>query len=139
MTPVSSAPLSKEALRAMYPERDGKPMSDNSEQFRWINTLFANLEILYGSDPNVFVAANNLWYPVEGRPRIRQAPDVYVVFGRPKGKRGSYQQWKEDNVPIHVVFEILSESNDTPRCMGATNTSAEWSSAHGNVAPSSGL
>src|SRR6516164_2210930 len=95
-----------------YPDSDGKPMSDNTEQFRWINTLFDNLEILFGNDPTVFVAANNLWYPVEGRPDIRQAPDVYVVFGRPKGYRGSYKQWEENNVPIHVVFEILSPSND---------------------------
>jgi Uma2 family endonuclease len=95
-----------------YPDSDGKPMSDNTEQFRWINTLFNNLSILYSEDPNVFVAGDNLWYPVEGRPDIRQAPDVYVVFGRPKGKRGSYKQWEENNVPIHVVFEILSPSND---------------------------
>jgi len=34
-----------------------------------------------------------------------------VVFGRSKGDRGSYQQWKEDNIPPQVVFEILSLSN----------------------------
>jgi hypothetical protein len=33
------------------------------------------------------------------------------VFGRPKGKRGSYRQWEEDNIPPQVVFEILSPSN----------------------------
>ncbi|MGI0493863.1 Uma2 family endonuclease [Alkalinema pantanalense CENA528] len=34
-----------------------------------------------------------------------------VVFGRPKGYRGSYQQWKEDNLAPQVVFEILSPGN----------------------------
>jgi Uma2 family endonuclease len=34
-----------------------------------------------------------------------------IVFGRPKGDRGSYQQWKEDNLPPQVVFEILSPGN----------------------------
>jgi hypothetical protein len=34
-----------------------------------------------------------------------------VVFGRPKGDRGSYQQWREDNIVPQVVFEILSPSN----------------------------
>jgi molecular chaperone DnaK (HSP70) len=34
-----------------------------------------------------------------------------VVFGRPKGQRGSYRQWEEDNIPPQVVFEILSPSN----------------------------
>ncbi len=34
-----------------------------------------------------------------------------VAFGRPKGERGSYQQWKENNIPPQVVFEILSPGN----------------------------
>ena len=34
-----------------------------------------------------------------------------VVFGRSKGDRGSYQQWKEDNIPPQVAFEILSPGN----------------------------
>src|SRR3954467_1206344 len=40
-----------------------------------------------------FVAGDLLSYPVEGDPLIRSAPDVLVVFGRPKGYRGSYKQW----------------------------------------------
>jgi Uma2 family endonuclease len=34
-----------------------------------------------------------------------------VVFGRPKGDRGSYQQWLEDNIAPQVVFEIISPGN----------------------------
>jgi hypothetical protein len=34
-----------------------------------------------------------------------------VIFGRPKQKRGSYLQWKEDNIPPQVVFEIISPGN----------------------------
>ena len=30
-----------------------------------------------------------------------------VVFGRPKGHRGSYKQWKEDGIAPQAVFEIL--------------------------------
>ena len=61
--------------------------------------------------PAVFVAGDLLWYPVEGSPKIRNAPDVMVAIGRPKGKRGSYRQWKENNLPPQVVFEILSPGN----------------------------
>jgi len=39
------------------------------------------------------------------------APDVYVVFGRPKGDRGSHKQWLEAGVPLTVVFEIYSPGN----------------------------
>jgi Uma2 family endonuclease len=34
-----------------------------------------------------------------------------VVFGRPKGDRGSYKQWEEANIAPQVVFEILSPGN----------------------------
>src|SRR5207302_903312 len=61
---------------------------------------------------DVFVGGNLMWYPVEGEPTIKEAPDVFVIFGRPKGDRRSYRQWEENNVPMIVVFEILSPSND---------------------------
>jgi len=96
-----------------YPDSDGRPMADNTRQFRWIVTIKENLEILFANQPNVFVAGDLLWYPVEGNNRLCQAPDTMVVFGRPKGDRGSYQQWKEDGIPPQVVFEILSPGNTT--------------------------
>jgi Uma2 family endonuclease len=86
-------------------------MSDNTKQMRWIVTLFGNLAALFRDRADVFVAGNLLWYPVEGQPEIRSAPDVLVVFGRPKGDRGSYKQWEEGGVPPTVVFEVLSPSN----------------------------
>jgi Uma2 family endonuclease len=95
----------------VYPESDGKPMAENTKQLRWIHTLFGNIAALFREDPDVFVGADQLWYPVEGEPQTRLAPDVYVVFSRPKGDRGSYKQWEEGNVPMTVVFEVLSPSN----------------------------
>ena len=74
-------------------------------------TIKENLEILFADRADVFVAGDLLWYPVEGSHTLRQAPDALVVFGRPKGDRGSYQQWKENNIPPQVVFEILSPGN----------------------------
>ncbi len=95
----------------IYPDSDGQPMADNTKQFRWIVTIKENLEILFASRNDVFVAGDLLWYPVQGDNKIRQAPDALVVFGRPKGDRGSYQQWQENNIPVQVVFEILSPGN----------------------------
>jgi Uma2 family endonuclease len=91
----------------VYPENDGNPMSDNTKQARWIVILYDNLTALFAG-VDVFVAADLLWYPVEGEPTIRFAPDVLVVFGRPRGDRGSYRQWEEGDIPVTVVFEILS-------------------------------
>ena len=95
----------------IYPESDGQPIADNTKQFRWIVVIKENLELLFATNPDVFVAGDFLWYPVEGDNKTRQAPDAMVVFGRPKGDRGSYKQWEEDNIPPQVVFEILSPGN----------------------------
>jgi len=97
--------------KVVYPDSDGQPMAENTLQFRWIVTLQGNLDALFKDDPNVFVAGDLLWYPVEGSNSIRIAPDAMVAFGRPKGYRGSYQQWKEDNIAPQVVFEVLSPGN----------------------------
>lgn len=105
---VLEVPASSEVI---YPESDGKPMADNTQQFRWIVVIKENLEWLFSDNPNVFVAGDLLWYPVEGNNKVRQAPDAMVVFGRPKGDRGSYQQWKEENIAPHVVFEVISPGN----------------------------
>ncbi|CAC5344403.1 MULTISPECIES: Uma2 family endonuclease [Planktothrix] len=95
----------------IYSDTDGQPMADNTRQFQWIVTIKENLDLLFANNSNVFVAGDLLWYPIEGNNTIRRAPDVMVVFGRPKGYRGSYQQWQEDNIPPQVVFEILSPGN----------------------------
>jgi Uma2 family endonuclease len=95
----------------VYPESDGQPMADNTKQFRWIVTIEGGLEAQFRDDPNVFVAGDLLWYPVEGQPTIRAAPDALVAFGRPKGDRGSYQQWREGGIAPQVVFEVLSPGN----------------------------
>jgi len=86
-------------------------MADNTLQFQWIFTIKEGTESVFLDDPNVFVAGDLLWYPVEGKPKIRAAPDTLVVFGRPKGYRGSYIQFKEDGIPPQVVIEVLSPGN----------------------------
>ena len=95
----------------IYPDSDGQPMSDNTKQFRWITVIKSNLDWLFQDEELVFVAGDLLWYPVEGNPKYRVAPDAMVVFGRPKGDRGSYKQWEEANIAPQVVFEILSPGN----------------------------
>jgi Uma2 family endonuclease len=95
----------------IYPDSDGEPMAENDLQFEWITTLKWNLEDMLRENPDVYVAGDMLWYPVERHPEIRNAPDAFVAFGRPKGYRGSYKQFEEENIPIQVVFEVLSPGN----------------------------
>ncbi len=86
MNPISPAIVGREVI---YPESDGKPMADNTEQFFWIVLIKEGLEALFADREKVSVAGDLLWYPVEGRPDIRRAPDAMVAFGRPKGPCGS--------------------------------------------------
>jgi Uma2 family endonuclease len=100
-----------QAKPIVYPDSDGQPMADNTVQFRYIVMIQGGLDAVFADETNVFVAGDLLWYPVEGEPTIRQAPDVMVAFGRPKGHRGSYRQWEEDGIAPQAVFEILSPGN----------------------------
>lgn len=95
----------------LFPDSDGQPMADNTEQYEWIVKIKENLEIIFVDNPKVFIAGNLLWYPLKSTLVAPVAPDVMVVFGRPKGRRGSYRQWREENIAPQVVFEILSPNN----------------------------
>src|SRR5689334_11830235 len=108
------SPMAAAVEGVVYPDRDGRPMADNTKQARWMAMLFGNLCALFREAADVFVAMDLLWYATQGHPEVRTAPDVFVVFGRPKGDRGSYRQWEERGVPVTVVFEILSPGNTGP-------------------------
>ena len=95
----------------IYPDSDGQPMAESTIQYELIVKIKEGCESLFKDDPNVFVAADLLWYPVEGRIDISQAPYTMVVFGRPKGDRPSYIQHREDNITPQVVFEIRSHND----------------------------
>ncbi|MEG4319609.1 MULTISPECIES: Uma2 family endonuclease [unclassified Microcoleus] len=99
----------------VYPSSDGQPMADSTIQYKLIVTIKEGCESLFEEDPNVFVAADLLWYPVERRPDISQAPDTMVIFGRPKGERRSYIQFREDNIAPQVVFEIRSHNDSNTK------------------------
>jgi hypothetical protein len=72
--PIPASPASE----VIYPDSDGNPMADNTLQFRWILVIEQNIDWLFAEDPNVFVAGDLLWYPIEGNNRFRIAPDTMV-------------------------------------------------------------
>jgi Uma2 family endonuclease len=109
---MSSAPQRSRAV--VYPDCDGKPIAENTLQYEWVVTIKGNLDLLFRDRPDVFIAGDLLWYPVEGSPKICTAPDAMVAFGRPKGHRPSYKQWEEGGIPPQVVFEVLSHRNRPP-------------------------
>ncbi len=108
---MSQAVASPLRTPVVYPESDGQPLAENTRQLRWIVVLYGNLAALFREAADVFVGGDQFWYPLEGQPEVRLDPDVYAVFGRPKGDRSSYRQWEEDNIPLTVVFEVVAPCN----------------------------
>ena len=78
-----------------YPDSDGLPISDNTKQFRWMVTIKEDIELIYAQNPDVFVAGDLLWYPVEGNNTIRQAPDLLVAI--------------DDVTPFNLKFLVKHE------------------------------
>ena len=97
-----------------YPESDGQPMGESSEHIDLIILIKSELEDIYRQQMDVVVGGDLFWYPVKGNNKYRLAPDVMLVFGRPKRKRKVYMQWRENNIAPQVVFEMLSQSNYRP-------------------------
>ncbi|MFZ4667566.1 MAG: Uma2 family endonuclease [Prochlorotrichaceae cyanobacterium] len=129
------APLTAEEER-LYPSCDGKPMAENTEQYQWIVLIAENLQAIFDAREDVFIAADLLWYPIPASDRVAgepyvQAPDVMVVFDRPKGFRMSYIQHKEAQIAPQVVFEILSASNKTEEGLKDLQKKFEFYQRHG--------
>jgi Uma2 family endonuclease len=95
----------------VYPCSDGKPMADNTLQYEWIVRLKGGFE---ASCPTAFVAGDLLWYFEEGNPAKSVAPDVLVVFGRPRGHRMSWLPWEENGASPQIVVEVWSPGNRWP-------------------------
>jgi Uma2 family endonuclease len=100
----------------VFPDSDGKPMAENTRQYEAVVTLKGNIEAFAPAE--AFVAGDHLIYVDRRDPTARQAPGVYVAFGRPRGHRGNYKVWEEGDVFPQVVFEVLGPSN-TPAEMRA--------------------
>ncbi len=96
-------PSRQRPAEIVYPDSDGQPMADNTRQFTYIVTIQGGIAALFADRPDVFVAGDLLWYPVEGNPLIRAAPDTLVAF--------AYMQWREGGIAPQVVFEVLSPGN----------------------------
>ena len=92
-----------------YPESNGLPLAET--RFQWDSLTYAAsaLDVYFRDRPDVAVEGNRLLYYVEGDPRSRVAPDVFVVFGVPKRRRRIYLLWEEGKAP-DFVLEVTSAS-----------------------------
>ncbi|OWK44959.1 Uma2 family endonuclease [Fimbriiglobus ruber] len=94
-----------------YPSRDGKPIAETPIHVRVLFDTFARLEAHFAARDDVYIGPNMFVYYVEGDPKKRLSPDVYVALGVVNGResRDTFQTWKEGVFPS-VVFEFTSKS-----------------------------
>lgn len=90
-----------------YPESDGKPMAETDIHRDVMLDLIERLKARYAGRDDVYVSGNLLVYYAEGNPKKCLAPDCFVAFGVPTGRRRTFQSWAEGTYPA-VVFEITS-------------------------------
>jgi hypothetical protein len=64
----------------LYPDFDGEPIAKNTIQYQYIGAIQVGLDAMLARNPDAFVAADLLWYPVEGRPDIKNTTDVMIVM-----------------------------------------------------------
>ncbi|MFQ5615278.1 MAG: Uma2 family endonuclease [Anaerolineales bacterium] len=111
MTRIAPLTLARPSARPpiYYPESDGEPMAESDLHRHVLIALLFALEEYYRTRAEVYIAGDLLIYYEEGNPNVSVAPDVFVVFGIPKGNREVYKLWEEGRAPA-VVFEITSKS-----------------------------
>ena len=90
-----------------YPSSDGKPMAETDVHLRWMIRLIELLRRHYAGT-QTYVSGNLLLYYVEGNPKKRVAPDVFVVKGVEQHDRRVFKLWEEGIAP-QVVLEVSSK------------------------------
>jgi Uma2 family endonuclease len=103
---MSAIPLQREVY---YPDSDGEPMAETEVHAREMVYVFEAFEDQLASERDVYVGMNMFLYYVEGNPSASVAPDVFMVWGVPRGVRRTYKLWEEGRPPS-IVVEVTSSS-----------------------------
>jgi Uma2 family endonuclease len=102
-----------------YPTSDGKPMAETDHHRKLMTALIQALDHWFAADPAAYVSGNLLLFYEKGDKRRHIAPDVFVIFGVPKGLRPNFLIWEEKKTP-DVVIELTSKTTK------AEDTTKKW-------------
>jgi Uma2 family endonuclease len=104
---MTALPLRQEIF---YPESDGEPMAETEWHLDETIYLIDALKERFREAPDVYVGGDMFLYYEEGRPRSVVSPDVFVVRGVEKKRRGTYKTWEEGGRVPCLVVEVTSDS-----------------------------
>lgn len=94
----------------VYPETDGKPMTESDIARDYLIYAVDVLEYYFSDQENVYVSGNLFIYYEQDVSDAVVSPDVFVIFGVSKEKRISYKVWEENDKTPSWVLEITSAS-----------------------------
>lgn len=86
-----------------YPSSDGKPIAETEMHRDLLIDALSMLKRHFRNRPDVYVSGDLLLYYEKGNPKKSVVPDVFVVFGVPKGNRDNYLLWEEGKGPDFVL------------------------------------
>jgi Uma2 family endonuclease len=110
----TTRPLPGTVYDPLYPDSDGKPMSETDYHSIAIVHLKEALDDAFRALLDVYIAMNILLYYRRGDPRGRRGPDILVARGVVgKHARRSFRVWEEGVLPC-TLFEITSEKTWRP-------------------------
>ncbi len=97
-------------LPIIYPETDGKPMSESDFTRDYLLYGVNVLQYYFRHQENVYVSGNLFIYYKKGVSDAVVSPDVFVIKGISNKKRRVYKVWEEDNKAPNWVLEVTSSS-----------------------------
>ena len=100
---VQKIPYAPTETADLYPESDGKPMTDTDLHIKWILWTRQVLEWRFEQNPDVYISGNIMMYDIEGPLRTAVSPDILVAFGIGKKERRTYKVWEEGKAPDFVM------------------------------------
>lgn len=109
-TMVAEIPTTDFVDGVYYPSEDGKPMAETGIHVNAIIELRVFLDDLLAGRADVWIGTDQFWYWKEGRPSLRYAPDIMVVFGVPREpERRSFMTWRENGAIPSFICEFASQ------------------------------
>ena len=123
--PATAVEVERPALAGIRGLTAGPPVVYPSDEPRTFSTwhkwalLYARpaLQLHFGADGDIFVAADFFVYYVEGDPTKRVAPDVMAAWGIRRPPRSSYRVWDVGRAP-EFVLDVLAEDRHLAEARG---------------------
>ncbi len=102
-TNVRHTPYAPTETTDLYPESDGKHITDTDLHLYWIKRIQDMIETYLSGNPEAYISGNIMMYDKEGLMRTAISPDILVAFGLGKKFRRTYKVWEEGKPPDFVM------------------------------------